>query len=61
MSRHTEEEKEEEEEDIALITFTCDCHNCGTPGYMAKDCRKTKKKMKCKFNGSCNGCGKRGH
>ena len=44
------DKEEEEEEDIALITFKGKCHNCGTPGNIAKDCRKMKKKMK--FNGS---------
>ena len=25
------------------------CHNCGTPGHLAKDCRKTKTKQKVLF------------
>ena len=56
ISRDSEED---EEDDIALIAFKRNCHNFGTPGHVAKDCRKIKTNMK--FNGSCNGCGKSGH
>ena len=29
--------EKDEEDDIALITFTGNCHNCVTPGHVAKE------------------------